>query len=76
MRVELIPNWIISKQRLIFLVLLVSFLAKTPTTFFIVASLSKVYILIASTNAIVYSYFYNPIPLSVSFRSDAWTREK
>ena len=76
MRVDLTPNWMRSKQRLIFfLVSLVSFLVKNLTAFFIVASLIDGYILIASTDAIVTSYFFNPISSSVSFRSEAWKME-
>ena len=63
----------ISKQRLIvFLTSLVSFLAKNLAAFFIVASLIDGYILIVSTDAIVTSYFFNPISSSVSFRSESW----
>ena len=76
MRVGLIQNWMISKQRLIVsLVSLVSILSKYLTAFLIVASLIKGYILIASTEAIVTYSFFNPIYSSVSLRSEAWTLE-
>ena len=76
MRAELIPNWMRSKQRLIvFLVSLVSVLAKYLTAFLIVLSLIESYILIAPTDVIVTSSFFNPIPSIVSFRSEAWTME-
>ena len=76
MRVELITNWMRSKHRLIvFLVSLVSFLAKNLTAFFILASMIEGYILIASTDAIIASYFFNTVSSSVSFRSDTWTME-
>ena len=76
MRVELIPNLMRSKQRLIvFLVSLVSVLEKYLTAFLIVASLIEGYILITSTDAIVTPSFFNPISSSVSFRPGAWTME-
>ena len=72
MRVELIPNWMRSKQRLsVFLVSHVSYI----TAFLIVASLIEGCILIASTEAIVTSSFFNPISSSVYFRSESWTME-
>ena len=76
MRVEIITNWMISKQRLIvFLVSLVSVLEKYLTAFLIVASLIEGYILTTSTKAIITSSLFDPIYSSVSFGSEAWTME-
>ena len=73
---DIIPKWIRSKQSLIvFLVYMVIILAKYLTAFLIVANFNDRYMLIASTDDIVTSSLFNPISLSVSFRSEAWTME-
>ena len=76
MSVELIPKWMRSKQRLIvFLVSLVSFLAKYLIAFLIVASFIDGHMLIASTYVIVPPSLFNPISSSVSSRLESWTME-
>ena len=76
MRVELILKLMSYKQRLIvFLVSLVSFLAKYLTTFIIVTSFIDGYMLIACTDVIVTSSLSTPSSLILSFRSEAWKME-
>ena len=71
---ELILKWMSSSQRLmVFLVSLVSFLAKYLTSFLIVASLLDGYMLIVSNDAIVTSYLFTSNSSSLSFRSESWT---
>ena len=73
---DIILKCMSSKKRLIvFLVSLLSFLAKNLTAFLIVASFIDGYMLIASTDAIVNSSIYNPSSSSRSFQSEAWTME-
>ena len=73
---ELIPKCMRSKQRLIvFLVSLVSFLAKYLTAFLIIGGFIDGYMLIASTYAIITSSIFSPGSLGFSFRLEAWTME-
>ena len=70
---EIIPKWMSSKQRfMVFLVSLVSFLAKYITAFMIVADFIDGYMLIAYTDAIVTSSLFTSNSSSLSFRSEAW----
>ena len=73
---EFSPKRMISRHRLMFfLVDMVGSLAKNLTAFLIFESLIEGYILKASTDAIVTSYFFTSFFSSLSFRSDAWTME-
>ena len=73
---DLIPKWMSSRHRLmVFLVSVVSFLAKNLTAFLVVASLMDGYILIASTDAIVTSSLFTFISSSIYFSLEAWTME-
>ena len=60
---------------IVFLVAMVSFLAKNLTVFLIFASLIEGYMLIASTDAIVTPSLFKSNYLSLYSRSDAWTME-
>ena len=60
---------------MVFLVSLVSFLAKYLTAFLIVASLIDGYMLIASVDAIVTSSLSTPNSSSLYFNLEAWTME-
>ena len=73
---DLIPEWRSSRKRLmVFLVSLVSFIAKYLTAFLIVASLIYGYMVIEPTDSIVTSSLFTPNYSSLSFRSEAWTME-
>ena len=61
---------------MVFLVAMVSVLAKNLTAFLIFASLIEGYMLIESTDTIVTSSLTNFLSSTLSFRSEAWTMEK
>ena len=58
-----------------FLVSLVILIANYLTAFLIVAILIDVYMLIASTDAVVTSSLFSSNSSSLYFRSEAWTME-
>ena len=76
MKVELDPNWMISRKILmVFLVAAVSFIANNHTAFWIVASLIEGYMLIAYTYSIFTPSIFNYNSSKLYFRSDDWTME-
>ena len=70
---ELIPKRMISRHILVvFLVAVVIFIVKNITAFLIVESLIEGYMLIASTDTIVSSYFFTSNSASLYFRLNYW----